>query len=396
MPGWHRGCVAQAVALAVAIKLDSDERSALQATVRATTSEQRAARRARIVLLASAGMSNAAIAREVRVSENTVRLWRCRFKLLGTAGLRDAPRPGRPVVHSAEAKARVLARAVRPPSEDGRPFTHWSSSELAGLASEAGITGPIHPSTVWRWLNAADLKPHRIRYWLKITDPEFEPRMRDVTSTYLRAQEWATEGTPVFCVDEKTSMQALQRMTPDIGAKPGKPPRRDHRYFRRGSTTFLGALHVATGKVWGYFVPERPATVFAEFIRRLCLSTPKAPKIHIVMDQVSTHWHLEVCRIVALMSGIEFDPRTLTRGAQRKAFLADPAKRVVVHFTPVRASWLDQIEIWFSMLGRKVLNRGSFASLSDLQARVFEFVDHYNRHMARPFRWTYTGTPCRT
>jgi transposase len=388
--------VGQAVARAVPIELGANERSALQATVRATTSEQRAARRARIVLLASGGASNAEIAREVRVSENTVRLWRGRFKLLGPAGLRDAPRSGRPAVHSAEAKARVVARAVRPPTEDGRPFTHWSSSELARLAEEAGITGPIHPSTVWRWLNAADLKPHRIRYWLKITDPDFEPRMRDVTSTYLRAQDWWAEGSPVFCVDEKTSMQALQRMTPDLPAKPGKPPRRDHRYFRRGSTTLLGALHVATGKVWGYFVPERPATVFAEFIRRLCASVPKAPKIHVVMDQVSTHWHLEVCRVVADMSGVTFEPRKLANGAQRKAFLADSGKRVVVHFTPVRASWLDQIEIWFSMLGRKVLNRGSFASLSDLQARVLEFVDHYNRHMARPFRWTYTGTPCRT
>jgi putative transposase len=196
-------------------------------------------------------------------------------------------------------------------------------------------------------------------------------------------------------VDEKTSMQALERMTPDIPVKVGKTARRDHRYRRRGTTVFLGALQVATGKVWGYFTEERPASVFAEFLRRLCESVPDAPKIHIVMDQVSTHWHLEVCRVVAALSGVEFDPSKLKKGAQRKAFLGDANKRVVVHFTPVRASWLDQIEIWFSLLGRKVLNRASFKSVRELQERVVEFVDYYNRFLARPYRWTYTGTPCR-
>lgn len=378
------------------VKLPDAERVELEAIVRASTSEQRAVTRARIVLRAAAGLSNAEISRELSLSENTVGLWRRRFLASGPAGLQDAPRSGRPPRYTPEQKARVVARAAQPPQKDGRPFTHWSAPDLARLAAEAGIAPGVHSTTVWRWLNDADLKPHRVRYWLKITDPDFDVRMRDVTATYLQAQEWAKAGVPVFCLDEKTSMQALQRMTADIPVKPGKPARRDHRYRRCGTTTLLGALQVATGKVWGYFTPDRPAPVFAQFVRRLCESVPSAPKIHLVMDQVSTHWHLDVCRVVAALSNVRFRPSKLQTGAERKTFLGDPSKRVVVHFTPVRASWLDQIEIWFSLLGRKVLNRASFSSVLELQQRVVEFVDYYNRFLARPYRWTYTGTPCRT
>lgn len=377
------------------IRLTDEERDEFERVTRAGKSSQRAVKRARVILLAAEGKENREIAKLVGLSENAVGRWRRRFQQNGPTGLQDAPRSGRPSPYTAEQKTMVLQKAIESPRENGVPITHWSQSSLARLAKDAGIAGAIHPTTVGRWLNDADLQPHRWRYWLKNTDPEFEPRMKDVTGLYLRALELEKKGIPVFCFDEKTNIQALERAMPDIPMTPGKPCRRDSRYIRHGTTAFLGVFRVGTGKVWGTFTAKRPATVVAAFLRRVCESVPGAREIHFVMDQLSTHWHDEICKFVAELSGIPYDPKALRTGKQRKIFLADPSHKVVIHFTPRRASWLDQIEIWFSTLGRNVVHRGSFSSVEDLQKKIVEFVNYYNRSLARPYRWTYTGTPCR-
>jgi transposase len=381
---------------APAIRLKPDERFELERVVRAGSSEQRAVLRARIVLFAADGFENVEIARRVCASQNTVGLWRRRFSESGPAGLRDAPRSGRPSRFTAEQRARVIQKATEEtPSENGLPFTHWSAKDLSRVAREAGIVESIHPSTVWKWLNAADVRPHRCRYWLRITDPEFEERMQDVTGIYLQTPDLAERGVPVFCFDEKTSIQALERWVPDRLARPGKPHQRDDRYRRHGTTHLLGAFQVSTGKVWGRFAENRRGPVIAAFVRELVESVPEAPEVHLVMDQASTHTTHEVCRVVARLSGLRYDPKAYPTKRERRDFLLRKDKRIVVHFTPVRGSWLDQIEIWFSYLQRKVLDRGSFASVLELQQRIFGFMDHYNRFLAHPYRWTYTGTPCR-
>lgn len=372
-----------------------DELAELTRVTRAGKSAQREVRRAEIVLLAADGLTNREIGRRLGLSENTCGLWRGRFHRQRIAGLRDRPRSGRPPRHTAEQKAKVLQKAIESPRSNGVPFTQWSSRDLMRFAIEAGIVADIVPSTVSRWLRDADLQPHRCRYWLSITDPNFDVRMKDVTGLYLRAPALAAQGIPVFCFDEKTSIQALERGTPDKPMAPGKPHRRDHRYKRHGTTNLLAAFEVAAGSVMGEFFKTRPANVVAAFIRRVVERVPDAPSVHMVMDQLSTHWSHDVCRVVAEMSGIDYDPKRHPTGADRKAFLCDPNKRVVFHFTPVRASWLDQIEIWFSVLSRKVLARGSFASLDELRAAIIAFADHYNRFLARPYRWTYTGAPCK-
>jgi transposase len=378
------------------VELAPDERTALESAARRASAPQREALRARIVLLASDGLGSRAIAERLGIDQDTVGKWRRRFVLERVKGLRDAPRSGRPAKFSAHQKARLVEKATQRPREHGVPFSHWDAASLARLAVESGITDAIHPTTVWRWLEAADLKPHRIRYWLKCTDPDFEARMRDVTGVYLATPQWAKQGIAVFSVDEKTGIQALERKHPDLPMEPRRPQRREYEYSRHGTLCLTAAFDVATGKVQGVLTPDRPATVFARFLSELLASVPQASKVHVVADNLNTHWHHDACAVVAAASGVAYDREEHRTGKERRAFLTEPDKRVVLHFTPKHASWLNQIEIWFSVLGRKLLGRESFASTCDLEADIVSFIDYYNRHLAHPYRWTYSGTPCRT
>ena len=377
------------------IELVPDERAALERTWRASTSPQRDVLCARIVLLAADGLTNHAIAKTLSVDENTVGKWRRRFAKHRVKGLRDDPRSGRPSKFSARQKARVLKKATERPSDHGVPFSHWDASSLARLATEAGITKSIHPTTVWRWLNDADLKPHRVQYWLQSTDPDFEERMQDVIAVYLAAREWARRGIATFSVDEKTSIQALERKRPDLPMIRGIPQRREHEYIRHGTLCLTAGLNIATGELQSLLTPNRPAPVFARFLDEVIASVPDAREIHFVADNLNTHWHHDACQVVAAASDIAYDPKLHKTGELRRAFLMSTEKRVVFHFTPKHASWLNQIEIWFSVLCRKLLKRGSFASLAELDAALLRFIEYYNRHLAHPYRWTYTGTPCR-
>lgn len=377
------------------VALTVEERTRLESIARAATSSQRDAHRARVILLASEGRENLEIAAELGLHPDTVSRWRRRFRCSGPKGLHDAPRSGRPPHFTAEEKARVLQKAVEKPRENNVPITQWSRSSLARLAVEAGITESIHPSTVWRWLNKADLKPHQCRTWLKSTDPDFDTRMQDVVRTYLSTPEWTKTGIVVFSIDEKTSIQALERKHPDLPMRLGKPARREHEYSRHGTICLTAAFNVGTGEVTGVLTPDRPATVFASFVEDLCASAADAPKIHVVLDQLNTHWHHEVCKVVAEARGVDYDPEKHKTGALRRTFLSDQDARVAFHFTPKHASWLNQVEIWFSTLSRNVLARGSFCSIEDLKSKVLEFVSYYDRMLAHPYKWTYTGTPCR-
>lgn len=351
--------------------------------------------RARVVLLAAEGKANVTIAQTLDLNPDTVGRWRRRYGVQGPKGLMDRPRSGRPATFKAEQKARVLQKATETPRDNGVPLSHWSTKELAALAIRAGITESIHPSTVGRWLNEADLQPHRIRYWLQSPDPDFEARMRDVTSVYLAAPERATRGIVTFSIDEKTSIQALERKRPDLPMRAGTPQRREHEYIRHGTQCLTAAFNVATGEVEARITLDRPSTVFAAVIEQVCGVHPDAPEVHLVMDQLNTHWSLEACRVVAEFSKVPFEAKHLRTGPQRRAFLCDPTKRVIFHFTPKHASWLNQVETWFSTLARKLIERGSFSSLANLKTQITEFIAYHNRFLARPYRWTYTGTPCR-
>lgn len=374
--------------------MSDEDRDCLERRVRASTSAQRDVLRARIILLAAQSMSNERIVAELGCHRNTVSKWRRRFAKHGLRGLRDKPRSGRPSPFLPEQKARLLGKAIEWPFDNGFPFTHWDAKALQRLAINAGIFESIHPTTVWRWLRDADLQPHRTEYWLQSPDPLFEERMLDIVDLYMRTPDLTEAGSVVLSLDEKTSIQALQRTRPDLPMVRGIPQRIEYEYRRHGTLCLNTAFNVGTGEVTAWPTPNRPAPVFAEFADRLLQKASGAPEVHLVMDNLNTHWHHDFCHVVAEHSGLDYIPGDHPVGEDRRRFLASKEKRVVVHYTPKHASWLNQVEIWFSLLGRKVLARGSFASVQELEERLLAFVSYYNRILAHPYRWTYTGTPC--
>lgn len=253
------------------------------------------------------------------------------------------------------------------------------------------IADSVGVSTIWRLLDQAAIKPHRWHYWLHSPDPDFSARMHDIVNLYLKALRLYERGEIVLSVDEKTSIQALGRKYPHQPMRPGGRELIEHEYKRHGTCCLTAGLEVATGQVMGLLTPNRPAEIFAEFIEWVCQTYAEARRIHVVLDNLNTHYHELTCQAVATFCHCRLGPPQ-TR-LQRKSFLTDPSKRVVFHFTPSHASWLNQIEIWFSTLTRKVLRRGDFGSVDDLQDKVIAFIEYYDAHLAKPYQWTYTGKP---
>ncbi len=286
----------------------------------------------------------------------------------------------------------LVALATQVPQEQGHPITQWSMTDLCRAAVEKGIVGAISSATIWRLLDQAAIKPHHWHYWLNSHDPDFEAKMQEIVGLYLRTLEMYRRDEIVLSVDEKTSIQALQRKHPTIQA--GSVALIEHEYIRHETRCLTAGFEVATGSVMGMLTPNRPAEVFAEFVQWACDYYAEARRLHVVVDNLNTHYHALICHVVA--AACHCDPGPLKTGSQRKAFLTAPSKRVVFHFTPSHASWLNQIEIWFSTLSRKVIRRGDFGSVEDLEEKIIAFIDYYNAHLARPYAWTYTGKPLAT
>lgn len=285
----------------------------------------------------------------------------------------------------------IVALATQVPVEQGHPLTPWSMTDLGRAAVEKNLVASIRPATIWRLLDQAALKPHHWHYWLNSNDPPFEAKMQELVGLYLQALARHQRGEILLCVDEKTSIQALERKHPTILGQAGSITKIEHEYIRHGTRCLTAGLEVATGQVLGMLTATRPAEVFAEFVRRVCDRYAQAPHLHLVLDNLSTHYHRLICQLIA--ERCDCDPGPLKTGPQRKQFLTDPSKRIVFHFTPIHASWLNQTEIWFSTLTRKVIRRGDFGSLEDLEAKILAFINYHNAYLAKPYQWTYTGKP---
>lgn len=222
----------------------------------------------------------------------------------------------------------------------------------------------------------------------------------DICATYAAAAQRAQEGERTLSIDEMTGIQALERSAAGLPMKPGHPERREFEYIRHGTQTLIAAFDVASGQVFGHVGQSRTEEDFAQYLQTLVSHTPEVSRWHIVADNLNTHLSETMVRLVARLSGI--DEATLGQKgksgalksiASRATFLRDPSHKIVFHFTPKHASWLNQIEIWFSILVKKVIRRGNFISKKDLRDKILRFIDYFNEALAKPFRWTYQGKP---
>jgi hypothetical protein len=290
------------------------------------------------------------------------------------------------------ARLDVLSMATRKPATYHCPATRWSLDDLVAALQEQRLW-TMSRSSIWRLLDEADLKPHRSVYWLNSHDPDFEAKAHDICSLYLNALRCFEQGRVVMCSDEKTGMQILQRKYPSQPMVPGKPEKREHEYIRHGVRALLASFVVPTGHVVWNLGKTRTSADFAAHLANVVHQLPDMQRYDWVVDNLNTHWSLEVCRLVAQWCNVPLVAKALHRGEQRRAFLRDPNHKHVFHFTPKHGSWLNQVELWFSVLARRFLKRGDYCSAQDFETRLYDYLEVYNTHHAHPYRWTYTGQP---
>jgi len=377
------------------IILTQNARSDLHALIRAHSTPQSLAQRARIVLRAADvdQPSNLQISRELSCDRHTARKWRRRYLDLGLPGLQDAGRSGRPKIIAPPTRVHVISVASSLPQDQDRSVTRWSLNEIATALLETLGTDPISRSSIWRILQEVDLKPHKSEYWLNSHDDDFEAKAQRICQLYVGALESFEQGRLVICCDEKSGMQVLDRKAPTKPARPGQRERREHEYIRRGTRVLINSLAVATGQVAWTMGATRKATDFVAHLKRAYQHLPRMKRYDWVMDNLNTHWSLDVCRLVARWCKLPFEPEKLKKGVQRRAFLSDPSHHHIFHFTPKHGSWLNQAELFFGVLQRRFLARGSFSSLKDFERRLERYLKAYNARHAHPYRWTYTGEP---
>jgi len=338
------------MALTVTVDVAAEDRMVLESWTRSPSLRAGLAQRARIVLLAGDGVPVKSIVDRVGVSKPTVIGWKKRYAAEGLVGLEDRPKPGRPA--TVDDVSVVLATLEPPPPRLG--VTHWSSRLLG---AELGISH-VWVGKIWKkW----GLQPWRRETFKFSTDPELEAKVRDVVGLYLDPPEKAV----VLCVDEKSQGQALNRTAPILPIRPGLPEKATHDYVRHGTTTLFAALEVATGQVTDACYPRHRSDEFLRFLKLVAKAYPRV-KLHIVVDNYATHKHPRV------EAWLRRNPR------------------VTLHFTPTSGSWLNMVEIFFNIITRQAIRRGSFTSVKDLIAAIRTYIDSWNER-CQPFSWTKTA-----
>ena len=334
------------------LQLSPDDRRVLAGMLRATTLSAGLVRRARVILALADGQTYAAIGAMLGVTDTFIARWKQRVVDGGIVALGDLPRSGRPDRLDPRVEAKILAKTQeRPPA----PFTHWTTRRMARLIGVSHVT--VH--RVWR---RAGLQPHRLEHYLTSDDPDFETKAADVIGLYLDPPQNAV----VFSVDEKSHIQALDRLDPVLPLSPGRAERHGFEYTRNGTLSLYAALNVGTGHVEGMTAVRHTSAEFLRFLDRLVATQSKRRAIHIIADNLSAH-----------------------KTATVKAWLA-AHPRVTMHYTPTYSSWLNQVELWFAKIERDMIARGIFTSTADLRRKLMQYIRTHNK-TCQPIQWAYSN-----
>src|SRR5436189_4487960 len=334
----------------MALTLTTDERTELERRVRSLKIRSEDARRARVILMLANGDSYSTIEATVPCFRDYINRWRRRFLADRVAGLQPRYKGQPPTVLTTTMEARILTKTRQAPPDGS---THWSTRKLGRLLK-------ISHNLVAKAWQRAGLQPHRFERYMQSDDPDFETKAADVIGLYLNPPQHAA----VFAADEKTAIQALDRLDPVLPLSPGRAERHGFEYYRHGTLSLFAALNTKTGEVLGHTVPRHTSEAFVAFLGTLVKSQPRHRQIHVILDNLATH-----------------KTRAVT------AFL-DAHPQVHLHFTPTYASWLNQIELWFGRIERDLLARGIFTSVANLARQIRRYIRHYN-DVAKPIRWSY-------
>jgi transposase len=430
------------------LELDAEEFEDLMRLRSSTRAEQRLVQRAGIILEAAAGGTAEQIGVRAGVCTKSVYKWTARYcqrrEAEPKAGVRnwlaDADRVGTPGNIEPEVWVDLLALVTSEPRDSGRPITHWTHRELADELVVRRRVQSIAHTSVGRFLSHGQFKPHRVRGWMnRKHDPQFDARATEIKHLVVQATthdgqtgavEPAVQQSPpaaqstkqaprpaavqepprqrvVASFDEKTGMQAKERIAADKPLRSGSPAKLEFEYKRNGTLCLFALMIVHSGLILGCTGPTRTnedtAEVLGVFLKQLLDAGHK--RIDLILDGLNTHWSVELVELVARLCHLPLpSARQMRTGTARRAWLSDPTHAIVFHFTPKHASWLNPIECWFGILVRKVLRRGSFRSTTDLAQQVAQFIAYYNEKLAHPFKfklWTRPAAatpqqnPCR-
>ena len=334
------------------IILADEERKYMESLLRKGSTPQKIARRVKIILMSADDIPNIEIGKRLGITQQTVSHWRMRFLKFRLSAIDDAPRSGAPRTIGDDKVAEIINKTLH---SMPKGQTHWSTR---GMGSETGVSH----STVGRIWRAFGLKPHRKETFQLSTDPQFVEKVRDVVGLYMNPPD----GALVLSVDEKPQIQALKRTQPVVGVQIAQVERKTSEYERKGTTNLFAALNVKTGQVHGKCFQRKRSREFVNFLKELDRNVDGKAELHIILDNSSIHK----------------SPET------KQWLLRHP--RFHLHFTPTHSSWLNQIELWFSLLQRRQLDRGVYSSVSALEDGIFEYIEHTNDN-PKPFIWTKTA-----
>jgi len=351
------------------LQLSATEQRDLRAIVGQQRGEARLYRRARTVLLAAEGRSISAVAKTMGTCRSRVGDWLQRFRERRLEGLQDLHRSGRPVEITPLERHQVIAAACRSPVDFGLQRPLWDHATLARAVMSAGLVRSISPRTVGRILQDAEIKPHHVKMWCHSNDPNYQEKMQAIVDLYVHLPK----GQPVLSIDEKTGMQALSHRRTLQPASHGRRPRQEFEYQRNGTRCLFACFNVGTGRVLGRCTTTRTREDFLSFLDQVA-SVYRQPQVHLIMDNLNTH-------------------RDTQQGDFMTRWNRRHGGRFVFHYTPTHGSWLNQVELWFCVLSRRILRYAEFRSPDELVAAIERFIREWNETDAHPFRWTYEGLP---